>query len=158
MIIRKGDMILHVEWDIKINETRKYEQHIIAGYLPARVRQYGKRLVKLDKEWFFGQAEKHKESGEWIQDSIRIIRIPENIDKEEAEKILLRLGNVFLWFLAKVTKKTFALIGDRFEILALFGQGIGRSRILEEISTLRSKYMYDNFQGNSNNEQDDINI
>jgi len=138
--VRKGEMILNIVWDLKVNETKKYEQHLIAGYLPERVKQLGKRMVRLDKEWFFGQGEKEKKTGRWIQDSIRIIRVRANIPSDEAEKLLLHMGHIFLWFLANATRKTFALINDRFEIIALHGYGLGRTRILDEIAKLRSKY------------------
>jgi len=87
-----------------------------------------------------GQGEKEKKTGRWIQDSIRIIRVRANIPSDEAEKLLLHMGHIFLWFLANATRKTFALINDRFEIIALHGSGLGRTRILDEIAKLRSKY------------------
>lgn len=131
MLIKKGDMVLNVVWDIKVNETRRYEQHILAGYLPERIKQVGRSYLRLGKEWFFGQGEKDKRTGEWVKDSIRIVRVKDVIPDRETELMLKQLAVAFLWFYHKTSRKSVCLIDSSFDIIAMFGAGMDRIRLMD---------------------------
>jgi len=136
-VLRKGEMTLKVVWDYKINETKYYEQHFIAGYLPERLRKFGDKYSWLPKEWFIGQAERDKRTGQWIQDSIRIVRVREGSPnaREIAEKLALIIG----WFYFNTTKKGILVVDSDGKELALFGNAKEREKFLKAIECISKK-------------------
>lgn len=131
--IKKGKMLLEHTWDVKFNETRKYEQHVIAGQLPQRYEPRGKKQILLKKEWFFGQAEKEKDTQEWVKDSVRVVRIRADAPPRETRHTIDALLQAICWFAWKVQHRGFMVVDDEGNMVALFGDGSQRMKMMEKL-------------------------
>jgi len=61
-------------WEGK--ETENFRHFVFVGFLPERVRPYGRKKIYLPREYVIGMADYNTELGEWPKDSVRFVRWP----------------------------------------------------------------------------------